>query len=76
MPLEYTAADGNEDMFSRLMDAGADGSAGWRGCHRRTLLGAAAYGKSEEIVQALLEAGATDEVDVKFGSKQESAGCG
>ena len=28
-PLEYVAADGNEDLFTRLMDAGADGSAGY-----------------------------------------------
>eukprot|EP00752_Nemacystus_decipiens_P015154 g13500.t1 len=55
------------------MDAGADGSAGYRGFHGRTLLGAAACGKSAEMVQALLNAGARDDVKVKFGSNQESA---
>ncbi|CAM9168238.1 unnamed protein product [Ectocarpus sp. 13 AM-2016] len=33
---------GKLDLFTRLMDAGADGSAGWRGRHGRTLLVAAA----------------------------------
>lgn len=35
------------DIFTRLMDAGAYGSAGWRGCDGRTLLGAAAFGKKK-----------------------------
>ncbi|CAM9824554.1 unnamed protein product [Ectocarpus fasciculatus] len=61
------------DLFTRLMDAGADGSAGWRGCHGRTLLGAAAYGKNEDMVQRLLEAGATEDVNVCFGDGRESA---
>ena len=72
-PLEHAAADGNMDLFNRLMDAGADGGAGWRGCNGRTLLGAAVHGKSEEIVQALLKAGAKDEVDAKFGDTLASA---
>lgn len=46
-PLELAAADGIVDLFTRLMDAGADGSAGWRGANGRTLLSAAAYGKNE-----------------------------
>lgn len=66
-PLEHAAADGNLDLFTRLMDAGADGSAGWRGCHGRTLLGAAARGKKERIVSALLEAGAKPDISVTFG---------
>ena len=37
------------------MDAGADGGPGWRGCHGRTLLGAAAYGKQQSVVLALLK---------------------
>ena len=48
------------------MDAGADGSAGWRGCHGRTLLGAAARGKSEQMVLALLRAGAQPDVNVVY----------
>eukprot|EP00752_Nemacystus_decipiens_P002437 g2294.t1 len=74
VPLEHAAADGNVDLFVRLMDAGAHvTSAGWRGCHGRTLLGAAARGKHEEMVIALLRAGAKDDVNVKFGAEQESA---
>ncbi|CAN0094282.1 unnamed protein product [Scytosiphon promiscuus] len=65
-PLEHAAARGNVNLFTRLMDAGADGGAGWRGCHGRTLLGAAASGKSEEMVLALLEAGAKDDLDIMF----------
>ncbi|CAN0550377.1 unnamed protein product, partial [Ectocarpus sp. 12 AP-2014] len=45
------------------MDAGADGSAGWPGRHGRTLLGAAACGQGDQMVRALLEAGATDDVN-------------
>lgn len=66
VPLEHAAADGNVDLFTRLMDAGADSSAGWRGCGGRTLLGAAARGKDVTVVSALLEAGAKPDVDVLF----------
>ncbi|CAN0015470.1 unnamed protein product [Ectocarpus sp. 12 AP-2014] len=55
------------------MDAGASGEAGWRGCNGRTLLGAAAYGKSEKMVRALLTAGAKSDVNVMFGGESESA---
>ncbi|CAN0437460.1 unnamed protein product [Ectocarpus sp. 12 AP-2014] len=72
-PLEHAAAEGNLDLFTRLMDAGANGKAGWRGCHGRTLLGAAAFGRSEKMVRALLTAGATDDVNVLFGGERESA---
>lgn len=66
VPLEHAAADGNVDLFTRLMDAGADSSAGWRGCHGRTLLGAAARGNDGRIVSALLKAGAKRDVNVLF----------
>ncbi|CAN0302547.1 unnamed protein product, partial [Pylaiella littoralis] len=65
-PLEHAAAKGNMDLFTRLMDAGADGSAGWRGCHGRTLLGAAARGRNEKMVLALLNAGAKDDINAVF----------
>eukprot|EP00752_Nemacystus_decipiens_P015155 g13501.t1 len=73
VPLEHAATKGDINLFTRLMDAGADGSAGYRGCFGRTLLGAAAYGQNEEMVLALLKAGAQDDVNVKFGSNRESA---
>ncbi len=72
-PLEHAAAKGNMDLFTRLMDAGADGSAGWRGCRGRTLLGAAAYGQKEQMVLTLLLAGAEPDVNVKFGANRETA---
>eukprot|EP00752_Nemacystus_decipiens_P005635 g5099.t1 len=72
VPLEHAAAKGDMDLFTRLLDAGADGSAGSRGCHGRTLLGAAVEGKSTEMVMALLERGATADVHVTFGVKQDS----
>ena len=72
-PLEHAAADGNVELFTRLMGAGADGSAGWRGCHGRTLLGAASYGKSLSIVLTLLRMGVEDDLDFKFGARRESA---
>ncbi|CAM9503878.1 unnamed protein product [Pylaiella littoralis] len=73
-PLEHAAAKGNMELVTRLIDAGADESAGWRGFHGRTLLGAAAHGKNEKMVLAFLEAGAADGVDVVFnGAKGESA---
>ena len=72
VPLEHAAADGNVDLFSRLMDAGADGSAGYRGCHGRPLLAAAAH-ENEEMVVALLRAGAKGDVNITFGGQQDSA---
>ncbi|CAB1096462.1 unnamed protein product [Ectocarpus sp. CCAP 1310/34] len=66
--------EGNMDLFRRLMDAGADGEAGWRGCDGRTLLGAAACGNNiDKVVRALLTAGAKSIVNVRFGSTPESA---
>lgn len=62
------------DLFTRLLDAGADGSAGWRGCGGRTLLSAAACGKNEEMVRTLVTAGASEDVNVCFGDcRRESA---
>lgn len=65
-PLEHAAAKGNMDLFTRLMDAGANGSAGWRGCRGRTLLGAAARGRNEKMVFELVKAGAAPDIDVVF----------
>ncbi|CAN0509753.1 unnamed protein product, partial [Ectocarpus sp. 12 AP-2014] len=41
--------------------------------HGRTLLGAAACGRSEKMVRTLLTAGATDDVNVLFGGERDSA---
>ena len=73
VPLEHAATRGDMDLFTRLMDAGADGNAGYRGCNGRTLLGAAAYGKSDEMMLALLKAGAKEDVNVKFNPPQDQS---
>lgn len=44
VPLEHAAARGSLDLVNRLLQAGVNGSAGWRGSHGRTLLDAAAVG--------------------------------
>ena len=78
-PLEHAAAKGNTDLFTRLLDAGADGSAGYRGCHGRTLLIAAVQGKSDGMVRRLLKAGAKPDVNVLFrgdGTYDEYTCCG
>eukprot|EP00752_Nemacystus_decipiens_P008050 g7194.t1 len=50
VPLEHAAARGNLDLFNKLLGAGADGSAGWRGCRDRTMLDAAAVAIAEHGV--------------------------
>ena len=35
MPLEHAAGAGNMELFNALIKAGANGGAGWRGCHGR-----------------------------------------
>ncbi|CAB1116737.1 unnamed protein product [Ectocarpus sp. CCAP 1310/34] len=72
-PLEHAAAEGNTDLFMRLLDAGADGIAGWRDCGGRTLLDAAAHGKNEDIERTVLKAGVREDVNVCFGERRESA---
>ncbi|CAM9788969.1 unnamed protein product, partial [Ectocarpus sp. 4 AP-2014] len=64
VPLEHAAARGNRDLVYKLLEAGADGSAGWRGCRDRSLIDAAAVGGNVEVVSGLLEAGAQPDVQV------------
>ena len=64
VPLEYAAATGSVNLFKALMTAGADGSAGWRGRDGRTLLHAAALGRSADVMSSLLDAGAGPDVNV------------
>lgn len=73
MPLEHAAARGNLDLVNKLLGAGADGSAGYRGCRGRTLLDAAAVGGSTDVVAALLGAGAQPDVNVVSLSWRRSA---
>lgn len=64
-PLEHAAGTGNYDLVERLLKAGADGSAGWRGCDHNTLLHAGAQGGNERVVSALIGAGAGADVHAK-----------
>ena len=72
-PLEHAAARGNLDLVNSLLQAGVDGSAGWRGCRGRTLLDAAAVGGNPDVVTALLRAGAQPDVNVVSMSPKRSA---
>lgn len=73
VPLEHAAARGERDAFTKLMSAGADTSAGWRGCHGRTLLHAAAEGGDDVVVSDLLQAGAGENLAVVSGPERTSA---
>ena len=64
VPLEHAAVQGNHALVDKLLGAGANGSAGWKGCSGRTLLHAAAVGGSEGVVSSLLRAGAQPDVNV------------
>ena len=64
VPLEHATARGNIDLFNKLLGAGANGAAGWKGCDGRTMLDAAARGGNEEVVSGLLRAGARPDVNV------------
>ncbi|CAN0169566.1 unnamed protein product [Pylaiella littoralis] len=73
VPLDHAAAGGNSDLLNVLLEAGANGSAGWKGCHNRTLIDAAARGGSVDVMSALLQAGAQSDVNVVSVSSGRSA---
>ncbi|CAB1105080.1 unnamed protein product [Ectocarpus sp. CCAP 1310/34] len=75
VPLERAAALGNRDLFYKLLEAGAYGSAGWRGCRDRSLIDAAAVGGNVDVVSGFLEAGAEPDVQVVSWSSKTSALC-
>ncbi|CAB1108018.1 unnamed protein product [Ectocarpus sp. CCAP 1310/34] len=64
VPLEHAAASGNLDLVNKLLKAGADGEAGWRGCGDRTLLDAALSGGNAGVMSALLQAGCGPDANV------------
>ena len=72
-PLEHAAARGNFDLVNKLLQAGANGGAGWRGCRGRTLLDAAALGGNPDVVAALLRAGCRPDANVVSVSSKRSA---
>ncbi|CAM9757739.1 unnamed protein product, partial [Ectocarpus fasciculatus] len=65
VPLEHAAATANDDLVSKLLRAGANGGGGYRGCHDKTLLHAAAEGGNVHVVSTLHRAGAGSEMDTK-----------
>lgn len=73
MPLEHAAASGDFDLVDRLIKAGANGSSGWKGCRRRTLLDAATFGGNVNVVSALLQAGCGPDVNKVPSSSKRSA---
>ncbi|CAM9745666.1 unnamed protein product [Ectocarpus sp. 13 AM-2016] len=72
-PLEHAAARGEFRLVEKLLNAGADGGAGWSGCRGRTLLDAAALGGNPDVVTALLRAGCLPDVNVVSVSSRRSA---
>lgn len=73
VPLEHAAASGDFDLVDKLLRAGANGRAGWKGCRRRTLLDAAALGGNDDVVYALLQAGCGPDVNNASSSSRRSA---
>eukprot|EP00903_Cladosiphon_okamuranus_P006808 g6636.t1 len=72
-PLEHAATRGNLDLVTKLLKAGANGGAGWRGCRGRTMLDAAALGGNPDVVAALLKAGCRPDAKVVSVSSKRSA---
>lgn len=72
VPLEHAAAAGDVALVNDLLEAGANGQAGWKGCRNRTLLCAAVQGGKREVVAALLKAGAKQDLHVLSGDAQWS----
>lgn len=64
VPLMHAATHGNRGLVDKLIGAGANGKAGWRGCGGRTLLHEEARGGDEGVVLSLLRAGAQPDVNV------------
>ncbi len=73
VPLEHAAAAGNHDLFTKLVEAGANCGAGWAGCGGRTLLDAAALGGNEDITSTALKMGSRSDVNVLATSSKRSA---
>eukprot|EP00752_Nemacystus_decipiens_P018743 g16804.t1 len=62
-PLEHALAGGHKKLALALLNTDADAGAGWKGCHGRTLLGAAAEGGNQELLLAVLKAGGLEEIN-------------
>ena len=64
-PLEHAAGTGDHELVDRLLKAGADGSAGWRGCDGKTLLHAGAEGGDNLVMTTLIRGGARADMKAK-----------
>eukprot|EP00903_Cladosiphon_okamuranus_P011498 g10829.t1 len=69
VPLEHAAGTANVNLVDKLLKAGANGSADWKGCNGQSLLHAAAGGGNEQVVSAYVRAGAKEDMHTKAQSK-------
>lgn len=67
VPLEHAAGTADYELVERLLEAGANGGAGRRGCDGNTLLHAGVEGGSAEVVSALIAAGAGQDLETHRG---------
>ncbi|CAM9535921.1 unnamed protein product [Scytosiphon promiscuus] len=72
-PLEHAASRGDLDLVNRLLAAGANGGAGWKGCRGRTMLDAAALGGNAKVVSAFVRSGAAADINALTVSSRRSA---
>lgn len=72
-PLEHAAEKGNYDLVEKLLKAGANGSAGWKDCHGKTLLDAAAVGGDERVLKILLFSGGQPDINLKTTTNKRTA---
>ena len=72
VPLEHAAGKGDVDLVGKLMKAGVDGSAGWKGCEGKSLLHAAAEGGNEQVMSVLMRAGAKEDINTTALAKRRT----
>ncbi|CAN0144397.1 unnamed protein product, partial [Hapterophycus canaliculatus] len=71
-PLEHAAGMADAELVDKLLKAGADGSSGWKGCSGSTLLHAGAKGGNEQVMSALMRAGARKDIHSKVYSSRRT----
>ena len=71
VPLEHAAATGDVGLVNDILTAGAGGKPGWKGWHDRSLC-VAVEGGHHEVVEALLTAAATPDVNIRSGEERRS----
>ena len=72
VPLEHAAARGNLDLFNKLLEVGADGSAGWRGLGKRRCIWSDSSGNPAGYEGSVM---CNDEVSSVHGNRARSRGC-